>query len=349
MPSDPHALGSVLVTGASGFVGSAIAAEFRQSGYAVRTLVRPSSSRINLDPRDETVVGDLLDRASVAAALKGVRYLVHAAADYRLWAPSPDELMRANVEGTQIVMQEALRAGVERIVYTSSVATFDLRSGGLADETRHLPATEAIGAYKRSKILAEDTVAGMVARERLPAVIVNPSTPIGPRDVKPTPTGRIIIEAASGRMPAYIDTGLNFVHVDDVAAGHLAALQRGRIGERYILGGENVTLRQMLIDIAGIVGRRARPLRLPRGLLYPFAFGAEIVARATGRAPFATVDGLRLARYTMHFDDGKARRELGYRSRPYREGLIAAIEWFIAAGYMKRPPTMRRPGGPPPV
>ena len=269
--------------------------------------------------------------------LNGARYLVHAAADYRLWAPSPDDLLRANVEGTRIVMEEALRAGVERIVYTSSVATFDLRAGGLADETRHLPETEAIGAYKRSKIIAEDLVADMVARDRLPAVIVNPSTPIGPRDVKPTPTGRIIIEAASGRMPAFVETGLNFVHVDDVAAGHLAALQRGRIGERYILGGENVSLRQVLLDIAGIVGRRARPLRLPRGAVYPFAFGAEMLARATGRAPFATVDGLRMARYTMHFDDSKARRELGYTSRPYRDGLVEAIEWFIQAGYMKRP------------
>ncbi|MEA3028162.1 MAG: dihydroflavonol-4-reductase [Alphaproteobacteria bacterium] len=343
MPSGSQGLGSVLVTGASGFVGSAIAAEFRKSGYPVRVLVRASSPRVNIDPRDEVVVGDILDRTSVAAGLKGARYLVHAAADYRLWAPSSDDLLRANVEGSRIVMEEALRAGLERIVYTSSVATFDLRAGGLADETRHLPPTEAIGTYKRSKVIAERLVADMIARDRLPAVIVNPSTPIGPRDVKPTPTGRIIIEAASGRMPAFIETGLNFVHVDDVAAGHLVALQRGRIGERYILGGENVTLRQMLLDIAGIVGRRARPLRLPRSAIYPFAFGAEMLARATGRAPFATVDGLRMARYTMHFDDKKARTELGYTSRPYRDGLAEAIEWFIQAGYMKRPRSMTGP------
>jgi dihydroflavonol-4-reductase len=238
-------------------------------------------------------------------------------------------------------MEEALRGSIERIVYTSSVATFDLRAGGLADETRHLPHTEAIGAYKRSKIIAEDLVADMISRDGLPAVIVNPSTPIGPRDVRPTPTGRIIIEAASGRMPAFVETGLNFAHVADVAAGHLMALNRGRIGERYILGGENVTLRQMLVDIAGIVGRRARPLRLPRHAVYPIAYGAEMLARVTGRAPFATVDGLRMARYTMHFDDSKARNELGYTSRPYREGLAEAIEWFIQAGYMKRPRTMQ--------
>jgi dihydroflavonol-4-reductase len=343
MPVAAQPADRALVTGASGFVGSAIAAAFRAAGMPVRTLVRATSVRTNIDPHDEVVVGDLLDRASMAAALKNVRYLVHAAADYRLWAPSPDEIERANVEGTRIVMQEALRAGVERIVYTSSVATFDLRGGGLADETRHLPATEAVGAYKRSKIVAEEVVADMVGREGLPAVIVNPSTPIGPRDVKPTPTGRIIIEAACGRMPAFIETGLNFVHVDDCAAGHLAALQRGRIGERYILGGENITLRQMLIDVAAIVGRRARPIRLPRHALYPFAYGAEMLARATGRAPFATVDGLRMARYTMHFEDSKARRELGYTSRPYRDGLADAIEWFIAAGYMKRPRTMPQP------
>ncbi|MCX7310983.1 MAG: NAD-dependent epimerase/dehydratase family protein [Alphaproteobacteria bacterium] len=342
MPAGLHTAGPVLVTGASGFVGSAIAAAFRATGTPVRVLVRPSSPRANIDPRDELVVGDLLDRASVAAALKGARYLVHAAADYRLWAPSPSEVERVNIEGTRIVMEEALRAEIERIVYTSSVATFDLRGTGLADETRHLPSTEAVGAYKRSKIIAEELVAEMVARDKLAAVIVNPSTPVGPRDVRPTPTGRIIIEAASGRMPAFIETGLNFVHVDDVAAGHLAALQRGRIGERYILGGENVTLRQMLLDIADIVGRRTQPLRLPRGAIYPFAFAAEMLARVTGRAPFATVDGLRLARYTMHFDDSKARRELGYTSRPYRHGLAEAIDWFIEAGYLKRPRTLPR-------
>src|SRR4051812_15478785 len=214
MPAGSQTPGSVLVTGASGFVGSAIAAAFRKAGHPVRVFVRASSPRTNIDPRDEVAVGDLLDRASVAAALQGVRFLVHAAADYRLWAPSPDDIVRANVEGSRIVMEEALRAGLERIVYTSSVATFDLRAGGLADETRRLPPEQAIGAYKRSKVLAENLVDDMIARDRLPAVIVNPSTPIGPRDVRPTPTGRIIIEAASGRMPAFIETGLNFVHVD---------------------------------------------------------------------------------------------------------------------------------------
>src|SRR3972149_6750423 len=227
MAAESQAPDSVLVTGASGFVGAAIANAFRRNGYRVRTLVRPSSPRINIDPNDQVFVGNILDRASVADALKGARYLIHAAADYRLWAPSPDDMIRTNVEGTRILMEEDPRAGIERIVYTSSVATFDLRPGGLADESRPMPASEAIGTYKRSKIMAENLVADMVTNDRLPAVIVNPSTPIGPRDVRPTPTGQILIEAASGRMPAFIDTGLNFVHVDDVAAGHLAALRRG--------------------------------------------------------------------------------------------------------------------------
>jgi dihydroflavonol-4-reductase len=238
-------------------------------------------------------------------------------------------------------MEEALTAGVERVVYTSSVATFDLRDGGIADETRKLPADAAVGAYKRSKVMAEDVVAEMAANG-LPAVIVNPSTPIGPRDVRPTPTGRIIVEAASGRMPAFVDTGLNFAHVDDVAEGHLAALRCGKIGERYILGGENVTLRQVLTEIAWITGGRAPLMRLPRAALYPIAYGAEFAARFTGREPFATVDGLRMARYHMHFDDAKARRELGYSSRPYRDGLFEAIDWFTRAGYMKKRRELRR-------
>jgi dihydroflavonol-4-reductase len=321
----------VLVTGASGFVGSAIANTAREAGYAVRVLVRATSPRTNIHPEDEAVLGDLADPASLASACTGVRYLFHAAADYRLWSRDPDELIRTNLDGTRNLMGEALRAGIERIVYTSSVATI---SPGF-DETRPLDAEAAIGNYKRSKVLAERAVEEMVTRDRLPAVIVNPSTPIGPRDVKPTPTGRVIVEAASGRMPGYVDTGLNLVHVDDVAAGHLAALQRGRIGERYILGGENVLLSQMLADIAGLVGRKPPWLRFPRHAIWPLAIGAEAVAHFTGREPFVTRDALRMAAYRMFFDDTKARRELGYTSRPYREGLADAISWFRREGYIK--------------
>ena len=325
----------VLVTGASGFVGSAIANAMRGAGYSVRALVRPSSPRTNIDPADEVALGDICDRGSLKAASRGVRYLIHAAADYRLWAPAPDDILRTNVEGTRLVMEEALRAGVERIVYTSSVATIELRDGSPADESRPLTESGAIGAYKKSKVTAERLVEEMVKRDRLPAVIVNPSTPIGPRDVKPTPTGRIIVEAAAGRMPGFVDTGLNLVHVDDVAAGHLAALRQGKIGERYILGGENVYLRTMLADIAAIVGRRPPWLRLPLAPIYPIALGAEWWGRLTGREPFVTRDGLRMARHRMFFTDTKARRELGYRSRPYREGIADAIAWFRQAGYLQ--------------
>jgi dihydroflavonol-4-reductase len=224
-----------LVTGASGFVGSAIAKVFRESGHQVRALVRASSPTININPADVVIVGDICDRTAVAAAVRGVRYVVHAAADYRLWAPFPAEMFRTNVEGTRVVMEEALRAGAERIVYTSSVATIELRSGAPADESRPLAENRAIGPYKKSKVIAERMVEDMAKNAGLPVVIVNPSTPIGPRDVRPTPTGRIIVEAARGHMPGFVDTGLNLVHVDDVAAGHLAALRRGTIGERYIL------------------------------------------------------------------------------------------------------------------
>src|SRR3954447_3850542 len=331
----PDADDVILITGTSGFVGSAIAIAARRAGYRVRVLVRAASPRSNIQPGDEVCVSDIRDRASLAEALRGVRYLIHAAADYRLWSRTPSEIIATNAEGTRCVMEEALRAGVERIVYTSSVATIALRDGAPADESAPLSEQDAIGAYKKSKVMAERLVEEMVRRQRLPAVIVNPSTPIGPRDVKPTPTGRVIVEAASGRMPGYVDTGLNLVHVDDVAAGHLAALQRGRIGERYILGGENVLLSQMLGDIAALAGLRPPRLRFPRHAIWPIALAAEAVARFTGREPFVTRDALRMAAYRMFFEDAKARRELGYTSRPYREGLADAVAWFREADYVK--------------
>src|SRR5262245_13754043 len=312
----PNAGDLLLVTGASGFVGSAIAIAARRAGYRVRVLVRAASPRGNIQPGDDVVIGDIRDRASLANALRGVRYLIHAAADYRLWSRTPSEIITTNTEGTRCVMEEALRAGVERIVYTSSVATIALRDDTPADESSPLSEHDAIGAYKTSKVIAERLVEDMVKREQLPAVIVNPSTPIGPRDVKPTPTGRIIVEAASGRMPAFVDTGLNLVHVDDVAAGHLAALARGTIGERYILGGENVYLRDMLAEIARVVGRKPPRVRLPIAPLYPLALVAEGVGLVTGREPFLTLDGLRMAGHHMFFDDARARRELGYSARP---------------------------------
>jgi len=331
----PDAGDIILITGASGFVGSAIAIAARHAGYRVRVLVRAASPRGNIQPGDDVVIGDIRDRASLAEALRGVRYLIHAAADYRLWSRTPSEIITTNAEGTRCVMEEALRAGIERIVYTSSVATIALRDDMPADESSPLSEHDAIGAYKKSKVIAERLVEEMVQRQRLPAVIVNPSTPIGPRDVKPTPTGRIIVEAARGRMPAFVDTGLNLVHVDDVAAGHLAALARGTIGERYILGGENVYLRDMLAEIARVVGHKPPRVRLPIAPLYPLAFVAEGLGLITGREPFLTLDGLRMARHHMFFNDAKARRELGYSARPYREGIADAITWFRRHGYLR--------------
>jgi dihydroflavonol-4-reductase len=326
----------VLVTGASGFVGSAVARLLAARGDRVRALVRPSSPRTNLDGNAfEIAEGDMRDQPSMRRAMDGVRFFFHVAADYRLWAPDPEEIVRNNREGTHIAMQAARDAGVERIVYTSSVAALKPLHGMAADETSRHTEESAIGAYKRSKVVAERLVERMVAEEGLPAVIVSPSTPIGPRDVKPTPTGRIIVEAASGRMPAFVDTGLNLVHVDDVAEGHLLALARGKIGERYILGGEDVLLRDMLGVIAPLTGRKAPRVRLPRGPLYPLAFAAEAAARITGKEPFLTADALRMAAHHMFFSSAKAVRELGYKARPYQRGLEDAIAWFRGAGYVR--------------
>jgi len=328
--------GRVLVTGATGFVGSALVRAFLAAGYPVRALVRVASPRGNLAGLDiETFEGDICDPTSVAHAMVGVRYVAHAAADYRLWARDPDAIMRTNVEGTRTVMRAALRAGVERIVYTSSVATLAPRvDGRAADESSPLAEIAAVGAYKRSKVAAERVVESMIARDALPAVIVHPSTPIGPRDSRPTPTGRVIVAAACGRIPAFVDTGLNLVHVADVAAGHLAALARGKVGGHYILGGDNVLLADMLGQIALMVGRRPPRLRLPRAPLYPLAAVAEMIATVTGREPLLTRDGLRMSRQHMFFSSAKAERELHYLARPWTEGLRDAVDWFHGAGYL---------------
>jgi dihydroflavonol-4-reductase len=335
-PVSPSLSGRALVTGASGFVGSAVAKCLLDAGLDVRALVRSTSPRGNLTDLDvELVEGDLRDDESVARAMTGVRYLFHVAADYRLWARDPEDIVKTNVTGTRKIMEAALHAEVERVVYTSSVATLAWRPDGEpSDETVSLEEGEAIGAYKRSKVAAEHVVATMIAERNLPAVIVNPSAPIGPRDIRPTPTGRIIIEAAGGRMPGFIDTGLNLVHVDDVAAGHLLALLHGRVGERYILGGQNVRLAEMLGSISQLVGRSPPRLRIPRMLIYPLAIAAEAVARITDREPFVTTDALRMAKHHMFFVSDKAERELGYSARPYVDGLSDALDWFGRGGYL---------------
>ena len=327
---------TVLVTGASGFVGSAVARKLAERGHRVRVLMRKTSPTTNLAGLDaEPVDGDMLDAASMRNAMQGARYLFHVAADYRLWARDPEEIVRNNREGTRNVMDAALAEGVEKIVYTSSVATLKPIAGqSVGEDSRHDEQT-AIGAYKRSKVVAERLVEAMIAERNLPATIVSPSTPIGPRDVKPTPTGRILVEAATGRMPAYVDTGLNLVHVDDVADGHLLALDKGRIGERYILGGQDATLAQMLAVIAELSNRKPPRINLPRGPLYPLAYAAEAFASLTGKEPFVTVDALNMSKYHMFFSSAKAERELGYKARPYREALGDALTWFRDAGYLK--------------
>jgi len=325
-----------LVTGASGFVGSSVARLLLANGFRVRVLVRASSPRANLEGLNaEIAEGDLLDPPSLRRAAKGARYLFHVAADYRLWARDPEDIVRNNREGTRAIMEAALDEGMERIVYTSSVAALKPLADESADETSRHTEESAIGAYKRSKVVAERLVEKMVAERSLPAVIVCPSTPIGPRDVKPTPTGRIIVEAASGRMPAFVDTGLNIAHVDDVASGHLLALERGRVGEAYILGGEDVSLRTMLGLIARVTGRKPPALRLPRAPLYPLAFMSEAAARVSGKEPFLTMDALRMARYRMFFSSAKAIRELGYQARPWTNAVEDALAWFKAAGYVR--------------
>jgi dihydroflavonol-4-reductase len=328
--------GPVLLTGASGFVGSAVARALRQRGFGVRALVRAASPTAHLsDLGLEFIRGDLRDPASLRSAMSGMRYLFHVGADYRLRARDPSELSKTNVDGTRALMQEAMRAGVARVIYTSSVATLVARpDGSSSDETMPLDEANAIGVYKRSKVAAERAVEELI-RQGLPAVIVNPSTPIGPRDVKPTPTGRIIVEAAAGRMPAFVDTGLNMVHVDDVAAGHLLAFERGHVGERYILGGQNASLAEILAVVAGAVGRKPPKIRIPRAAVVPLAYVTEAIALLTGKEPMLTRDGLKMSKNKMFFSSAKAERELGYSARPYAEGIRDAIAWFREAGYLK--------------
>jgi len=283
----------------------------------------------------EIAEGAMEDRGSLVRAVAGCRYVYHVAADYRIWVPDPAPMFRANIEGTEDLLTAALEAGVERVIYTSSVATLGLVPDGSADEETPSDIDDMIGPYKRSKFTAEE-VAREFAQERgLPVVIVNPSTPVGPRDIKPTPTGRLIVEAACGRMPAFVDTGLNIVHVDDVAEGHLAAADKGRIGERYILGGRNLALAEILAEVANAVGRRPPWLRIPHRALLPVAFGAELAARITGRDPFVTIDGVRMSQKKMYFSSAKASRELGYTPRPARDGIADAVAWFAANGYLK--------------
>lgn len=324
-----------LVTGATGFVGSAVARALAGAGWEVRALARASSDRRNLQHLAvDIVVGDLADRPSLDCALADCQALFHLAADYRLGAPEPEQLYRTNVEGTRNILAAARRAGVARVVHTSSVATIGLPADGSpGTEATPVALADMIGHYKRSKYLAEQ-LACEATETGMSVVIVNPSTPIGPGDVKPTPTGRIVVDAASGRIPAYLDTGLNIVHVDDVAAGHLLAFQHGRAGERYILGGQDMTLRQILAGIAVLVGRQAPRIRLPYAAVLPVAYASEALAKITGRTRQITLEGVRMARKRMFFSSAKAVRELGYRWRAPAEAFQDAVRWFREQGYL---------------
>ncbi|HEY6823961.1 MAG TPA: hopanoid-associated sugar epimerase [Steroidobacteraceae bacterium] len=325
-----------LVTGATGFIGSAVARALCRAGWQVRVLARAGSDRRNLLQLPvEIATGDLTDCPSLDQALRDCAAVFHAAADYRLGVADAETLYRTNVEGTRNVLNAAQRAGAARIVYTSSVATMGLPADG-SPGTEDTPVTLAdmIGHYKRSKFLAEELVRDF-AKAGVPVIIVNPSTPIGPGDVKPTPTGRVVVDAALGRMPAYVDTGLNIVHVDDVAAGHLQALDRGRVGERYILGGENLSLREILAHISGLARRKPPRIRLPHTALLPLALASETIARITGGSARVTLEGVRMARKHMYFSSDKAVRELGYRWRPSAAAFEDAVAWFREQGVLR--------------
>lgn len=325
-----------LVTGASGFVGAAVVRRLLDAGEAVRVLMRPGSDRRNIAGLDvEVVEGDLLAPETLDPAVKGCRALYHVAADYRIWTRDPAAMFRANVDGSAAIVRAAAEAGAERIVYTSSVAVLGIPPGGVGDEDTPVAYGDMIGPYKQSKFRAEERIRELTAKEGWPVVIVNPSTPIGPRDVKPTPTGRIVVDAANGKMPVYVDTGLNVAHVDDVAEGHLLAFAKGRIGERYVLGGENMGLSEILGVIAELTDGRPPLFRVPTGLIMPIAHISEAWCRMTGGAePMVAPDSVRMAKKKMFFRWDKAARELGYAPRPARDALADAVAWFRANGYI---------------
>ena len=328
---------TTLVTGATGFVGSHVARQLVAAGDCVRVLVRPSSNLQALEGLAvERVEGDLNDTASLDLAMRGVRRVFHVAADYRLWTRNPDEIYKTNINGTRRLFVIAAQAGVERIVYTSTVATIAVptHDSALPDESTLATLDRMIGHYKRSKFLAE-LEAMRAAAAGAPIVIVNPTAPVGPGDWKPTPTGRIILDFLNGRMPAYVDTGLNLVAVEDVAAGHLLAAERGRIGERYILGGRNMTLKEILNALAAITGLPAPRVRLPHAVALAAGYADEFFARISGREPRIPVEGVKMSRHRMFVASDKAEKELGYKPGAVDPALAAAVHWYEEHGYVR--------------
>ena len=325
---------TTLLTGATGFLGNHVARLLAERGERVRVLLRPGSDTRRLEGLPlERVAGDLRDAASLARAVEGVHTVYHVAADYRLWARDPREIYESNVTGTRNLLQAARIAGVARFVYTSTVATVAVpHTESLPDERTVTSLEQMIGHYKRSKWLAEQEALG-AARTGMPVVIVNPATPVGPGDAKPTPTGRTLVDFLNGRMPAYVDTGLNWVPVEDAAAGHLLAAERGTVGERYILGGENLSLKQVLDILAAISGRPAPRVRLPHALALAAGYADAAVSHLLRREPRIPLEGVRMARHSMFVDSGKARRELGFAPGPVAAALERAVRWYQANGY----------------
>jgi dihydroflavonol-4-reductase len=326
------------VTGATGFVGSHVARVLAEQGADLRLLVRSSSDPRNIQAlKADRVVGDLCDPASIEKAMAGCDAVFHVAADYRLWVRDPEQMYRANVEGTQTVLEAARKNRVRRVVYTSSVATMGFTSNGRpADEDSPVSLDTMIGHYKRSKFMAEE-VALQAGRSGMDVVVVNPSTPVGEQDIKPTPTGRIVVDFLKKKFPAYVDTGLNLVDVTECARGHVAALEKGRSGERYILGGENLTLKQILDKLAAITGLPSPKIRVPYVLALATGVVDEVVTgRILGREPRATIDAVRMGRKKMFVSSAKAERELGWRIVPVDDALRRAVEWFQSNGYAAR-------------
>lgn len=331
-----------LVTGATGFVGSHVARRLVASGEAVRALARKGSRRQALDGvAVEWAEGDLRDESSLVRALDGIDRVYHVAADYRLWARNPQEIYESNVTGTKNLLAAALRARVQRFVYTSTVATIAVpRGNAVPDETNRATVDEMVGNYKKSKLLAEQE-ALRAAHEGLPVVIVNPTTPVGPGDWKPTPTGKIILDFLQGKMPAYVDTGLNFAPVEDVAEGHLLAAQRGKIGERYLLGGRNMTLKEFLDALAKITNLAAPTRRISHSMALFAAYADAAFSRVSGREPRIPIEGVRIARHTMFINDSKARKELGYQPGPVEGALERTVEWYAGNRYVNLPDRAR--------
>jgi len=331
---------TTLVTGATGFVGSHVARQLVSAGHQVRILVRKSSSLKALEGAQvEAVEGDLRDMASLERAVKGVKRVFHVAADYRLWTRNPEEIYESNVEGTRKLFEAAARAGVERVVYTSTVATIAVpqphaADGALPNEKTDASLDQMIGHYKRSKYLAE-AEAIKAAGAGVPIVIVNPTAPVGPGDWKPTPTGRIIVDFLDGKMPAYVDTGLNVVAVEDVAAGHLLAAEKGRIGERYILGARNMTLKGILDALSAITGHPAPRLRLPHAFALAAGYVDEFYSRLAGREPQIPVEGVKMSRHRMFVASDKAEKELGYKPTPVEAALERSVRWYEEHGYIR--------------